>query len=315
MIQRYVTTTALITTIAALGSVLSVAHAEVDITGTSDMVCSVTLRGEITVADAEQISTAACPSAIVYLIDSPGGDVQAAMEIGRWVRQRDALTMILNPSYCYSSCALVFIGGTSRLNQGEIGLHRPYLVGAPQTEREVAAIVPEMFARLRVYAEEMGVAHEFVEVMINTPPAAMRRYRQADIEVLVPVYDPVYEEQIVARYARAFGISTQEYRWRHIEADQHCDINSFLRIESDTPPMILHENCQQAIYWGLSQSVYERRSKIAESGCEFLRPRDVMHLEPLIASQREGIERLWNEYRECRIAVMQGRDWPEVDRR
>src|SRR5690606_4098089 len=124
---------------------------------------------------------------------------------------------------------------------------------------------------------------------------------KAEIELLVPVHDAIYDEQMVARYASAFGLSTEEYRRRRLEADQHCDINLILRIDSDTPPIIRHENCQQAIYWGLSQSLYEHRSMIADETCGFLRPLDVTGLELLSDSQREGIEQLSNEYRECSI--------------
>jgi ATP-dependent protease ClpP protease subunit len=58
-------------------------------------------------------------------LNSPGGDVAAAMEIGRIIRSVDGSTRIesedgrLEDGRCYSSCALIFIAGVWRNNYGD----------------------------------------------------------------------------------------------------------------------------------------------------------------------------------------------------
>ncbi len=80
----------------------------------------------------------------IFIDDSLDGDVGAAMDIGRWAREQQAWVGVVN--YCYSNCALVFIGGVERPNFGEVGLHRPYLAGAPRSDAEVEVeeLVPVM---------------------------------------------------------------------------------------------------------------------------------------------------------------------------
>ena len=76
-------------------------------------------------------------------LDSIGGDVDAAMKIGRLVRQYEGFTSIeredsLANANCYSSCALIFIAGVRRSivsPGGQLGLHRPYLASMPRIDK------------------------------------------------------------------------------------------------------------------------------------------------------------------------------------
>ena len=56
----------------------------------------------------------------------PGGDVDAAMKIGQIIRENEWPVTVSGNSKCFSSCALIYIAGVSRMNVGVIGLHRPY---------------------------------------------------------------------------------------------------------------------------------------------------------------------------------------------
>lgn len=49
----------------------------------------------------------------VTLADSPGGDIRAAMEVGRMVRSLDIQTWV--DGRCDSSCALIYFAGTLRV--------------------------------------------------------------------------------------------------------------------------------------------------------------------------------------------------------
>jgi hypothetical protein len=76
----------------------------------------------------------------ILLLDSPGGHVQAAMELGATIR-RLGLTVVvarpggggasdaaLPPGICYSACVYALMGGARRVvpPQSRVGLHRMY---------------------------------------------------------------------------------------------------------------------------------------------------------------------------------------------
>jgi hypothetical protein len=118
--------------------------------------CSVIIRGEITMADADKLESSNCPRPMIALDNSPGGDVRAGMRIGRWIRENQAATVVArNDKYCYSTCALVFIAGVDRINIGVIGLHRPYLTGTPQSAERIPALVSAMREDVKAYIAEV----------------------------------------------------------------------------------------------------------------------------------------------------------------
>lgn len=222
--------------------------------------CHFDITGPIEARDVDVFTNADCAGAFPIWVSliSLGGDLNAAMEIGRWVRAHRATTRVPNGESCYSSCALIFVGGTSRYNLGELGLHRPYLAGAPRSAPEVRAAVAQMNREVQAYVAEMGVTSDFTHMMINTPPEAMRVFRGDEILSLVPEQDPLDDELGVARMAARYGAATtQEMRQREAAADQ-CN-----RISD-------HEarfNCMLANLWGLSEPVFMLRRKLAVNRC------------------------------------------------
>ena len=60
-------------------------------------------------------------------LDSPGGDVEAAMEIGRIFRKERVWVLLPTSAVCFSACVLVLAGSVNRLIFGKVGIHRPYL--------------------------------------------------------------------------------------------------------------------------------------------------------------------------------------------
>jgi len=67
------------------------------------------------------------PRAVVYL-ESAGGALVPAIEIGKLVRARRHATAVLDGSTCTSACALIWIAGTPRYlgAQGRLGFHASY---------------------------------------------------------------------------------------------------------------------------------------------------------------------------------------------
>jgi hypothetical protein len=120
-------------------------------------------------------------------LNSPGGDVLAAMEIGRFIRSVDGGTAIPDNARCYSSCALIFIAGVNRFNNGELGLHRPYFASAPLSREQIEKQMPLMRSAVKKYVEEMGITDSFFERMFNTDPSDMEILRSDQSEMIVPL--------------------------------------------------------------------------------------------------------------------------------
>jgi len=61
-------------------------------------------------------------------LDSPGGSVNDALEIGKLIRESGFTTSVASGALCASSCPLVFAGGTERLatEKSAIGVHQIY---------------------------------------------------------------------------------------------------------------------------------------------------------------------------------------------
>jgi hypothetical protein len=105
---------------------------------------------------------------------SPGGDVYAAMEIGRLVRANDVHTKVQTTdiathtqNLCVSACVFIFAAGVSRdvnglwstlLKHSAVGIHRPYYSGSESTSAHNADLRhKKMDADVRAYLKEMNL--------------------------------------------------------------------------------------------------------------------------------------------------------------
>ena len=204
-------------------------------------------------------------------LNSTGGDVDAAMSIGRIVRRIDGFTQVKRNAQCYSSCALIYIAGVDRyvgvdlLGTGLIGLHRPYFASFPQARAVIEREAPQMLQSLKRYIEEMGLSDNFYNQMVTTEPSSMVLYGDTlcqrlrtctasgyrDIYRLVPQRDPTFDEIKVAYDARWHGIDTAEMR-RRAAAAESCDGDIY---------------CVKAKEWGLSVAVFRERWSRTDAQC------------------------------------------------
>jgi hypothetical protein len=185
-------------------------------------------------------------------LDSTGGDVDAALQIGRIIRKNEGIINVRENYKCYSSCALIYIAGVQRSNFGVIGLHRPYLASAPQSRQSIERETPLMLQKLKGYVQEMGISDIFYQEMVNTEPSNMKLYVGRDIEKIVPVLDPTYDEVMTSYLARNYGVDTKEMRLRQVD-EEKCVIQFVQNRAFD------EISCIQAIDWGLSERVYKER--------------------------------------------------------
>ena len=233
----------------------------------------INIFGTITKADAMQIGGHETSfdhgiSQLTVFLNSTGGDLDAAMEIGRIIRRNNASVVVDHGSKCYSSCSLIYIAGVSRgvSGAGVVGLHRPYFASSPQSRQTIEREAPLMLKSVQDYVHEMGVQDAFYQVMANTEPSNMKLYGHKlygyrEIENLVPELDPTHDEIETSYDAREHGISTIEMRLRKSDAESHCGMGDIM-------------NCKWPLEWGLSERVFNERWALARSKCWPDRERD-----------------------------------------
>lgn len=140
------------------------------------------LRGAITPGDAERIieDLRAARPAIVSL-DSPGGSVLDALEIGRVIRDLGAETRLQGQAVCLSACPYAFVGGTTRsIDDGaRLGVHQhsfgasnilPVFLAVEDIQRGQAEVLDHLVAMgidLRVMGPAMATPAD--EIYILTP--------------------------------------------------------------------------------------------------------------------------------------------------
>lgn len=260
----------------------------------------IVISGEIKNADADALERPANENAArlswpIVNLNSDGGDVYAAMRIGRFIRKFSGTTIVLENNRCLSSCALIYIAGVHRGNDGIIGLHRPYLASPPQERRKVEQQIPKMFADIEKYVAEMDVTQSFYELMVNTEPSEMRLFRGDEIASIVPRTDPTQEEIDISRLAREHGISTVEMRHRKSEA-----ATCYSRFGSTSSDELV---CEAAIEWGLRESVY--RARIRKTNACILGPTELETLRQISAEDRLD-DPVLIKHENCVRAVMLG---------
>ena len=218
------------------------------------------IENDIESKDVKVLATllAQSPPRGLLFLNSKGGDAYAAMAMGRLVRKALVFTEVLKGSQCLSSCALIYIASVDRLNDGIIGLHRPYLAGAPLETSQIQSVLPKLFDDVRHYIAEMGITDDFANIMLNTAPENMRSIVGQDILNLVPEKDPGFDELFVSHQARDYGVPTEEYRHRQALADKIC-----------LGPQI-HDvgACEGPILWNLGWETYQQRSASAADQCK-----------------------------------------------
>lgn len=148
--------------------------------------------------------------AIHVLLDSTGGNVFAAMDMGRLLRNSAASVWVDQNDECSSACILLLAGGVTRYGyDARIGLHRPYLPTSEFAELshvEAQQVYNTMLSQIRSYLSDMGVRQELFERMVSIPSQTVE-YIDASIaeDALLFGEDPAHSEWQRARSTEAIG--------------------------------------------------------------------------------------------------------------
>jgi hypothetical protein len=106
------------------------------------------------------------------VINSPGGSVRDAIEIGRYIRGNGFTTQVERGGYCASSCPLVFAAGKKRVAEegATIGVHQIYGATADVSAPQAMSDAQITTAEITRYLDEMGVDPSLWLHALDTPP-------------------------------------------------------------------------------------------------------------------------------------------------
>jgi hypothetical protein len=116
-----------------------------------------------------------CAQPLTLLLESPGGELEAGLALGRSVREEGMRTVARYE--CASSCASIFLGGTERIIWGAraaIGLHQPSVARADDGSRDRRCITRRddlgvIAFRRYIHFVVPDTADEIVRVILDTP--------------------------------------------------------------------------------------------------------------------------------------------------
>ena len=159
------------------------------------------------------------------ILVSDGGDVDAALAIGRLLRENKAHVSIPHNHQCNSSCVFLIAGAVTRLIVGEVGIHRPYFaeLSMDVPVATIRNVREEQVKKIRSFLDEMDIAPQLLDAMLSVPPSEVRYLSKPELQFYrLSITDPTHEEAGAAMFAEVLGISTAEWRRRQAQANQEC---------------------------------------------------------------------------------------------
>lgn len=106
-------------------------------------------------------------------LHSPGGDVDAALAIGRAIRARGLSTLVAAGRACVSACPLAFAGGVERTASARawIGVHQIRFESAGlMTPNQAAYEIQLVQGEVTAFWDDMGVDTKIQTLAMQTPP-------------------------------------------------------------------------------------------------------------------------------------------------
>lgn len=121
----------------------------------------------------------------MVVLNSPGGDLNAAYEIGRIIHGQRYPATITAGARCVSACVLILAGAVQRIIDGNVGIHRPYFLSASDTNKSAEQIednYQSVLDVMRRYLQEMNVDVRLADQMLRIDPDRVRYLTRAELD-------------------------------------------------------------------------------------------------------------------------------------
>lgn len=134
------------------------------------------LEGAIEAGDAERITKQLAdltPAPEEVYLNSPGGSVQDALELGRYLRREGFNTALRDGDICYSACPYLLAAGETRTvpDSASVGVHQHYFGESTILPAFVAVEdIQRGQGEVMRYLDEMGIDPLVMQHALVTPP-------------------------------------------------------------------------------------------------------------------------------------------------
>lgn len=161
---------------------------------------------------------------ILAKLDSSGGSIEAALQIGRLLRRVGAMAVVEKDAVCMSSCVYVLAGAANRAVDGRVGIHRPYEPeGKELAESAQKAKYKKLGAEIKAYLEGMNIPARLYDDSLFISPENVRILTPNELQAYgLSENDPFADEANATKQAQNLGISRKEYAARKVRARREC---------------------------------------------------------------------------------------------
>jgi hypothetical protein len=152
------------------------------------MVAAIIISGQIKTGDAKKVADLVDEMQQVprdtqirrLIIQSPGGLVGEAIEIGKLLHDNGIEVFIPAQLSCISACVLILAGGASRTIQGKVGIDRPHFINATSSTSALALLNTTQ-PLISDYLESMGVSKQLADAMFALPEGEVHFLTQEEL--------------------------------------------------------------------------------------------------------------------------------------
>lgn len=169
----------------------------------------------------------------VNRINSTGGNINAAMALGRLLRKERASLDVAG--VCYSACVLVLAGAVER-NVGmaaKVGIHRPYFGTTPEkplAADQIKDAYVQMLQEMRTYLREVHVPQRLADDMLAVEPennrlltkAELKSYRLMGVDADEQQTRAIAKETTDVQDANRMNLDRREYTRRKALVAREC---------------------------------------------------------------------------------------------
>lgn len=219
------------------------------------------LSGTIKKSDFEELKKELLKHPPLIELNSIGGDVVAAINIGTLLRKYNTTALINNTDVCISACVLVLAGSTFRMIKGKVGIHRPYFPNDKATTENEQKVAYASIKKLIVnYLNQVNVKLSLYDDMFRISPRNVKFLNNDELLFYgLSGTDPYFEEAASAQEAADLQISKEELFQRKNNQDECIKYFDISKEE-----MV---SCRMASIYGITKDEFIKRRDIAKSKC------------------------------------------------
>lgn len=218
-------------------------------------ICTFYVSGAITVQtvnEAKNFLDSNKNNVLVINFDSLGGDVHAAIELGRIIRQYGATTQLMS-GVCASACVMAFVGGVDRTTLAvspKFGIHAPYTADTRSTTYENSDNRFKTTRRLVTqYLQDMNIPSGLYDEMLRYPSEDMHIMTMEELSrYRVLGMDTAEQDRRDSNSARQYGVDKRAFLGRKQLTKIEC--SKYIVDQPTQDSIIKYITCRDRIMHG-----------------------------------------------------------------